>query len=102
VLHLELQARRLNASISGSGDIVARGTADETELKMSSSGRFEGSSFTTGTAKVSQTGAGDAILAVENDLTVRLTGSGDFIIAGGSPDIDSTIRGSGRVVNQEE
>jgi hypothetical protein len=101
-LHLELEARTVTASISGRGDIYAVGSADDIELTMRSSGRFEGDRFEVRTADIRQTGSGDTLLAVERYLTAHVSGRGDVVITEGSPEIDATTRGSGRVLHRGE
>lgn len=97
-LRAELQTQTLKATITGSGDLNVRGSAEDLDLRMSSSGRFEGGRFVTETADVTQTGSGDVILTVQSALKARLSGSGDVRLIGGTPSVDSSLSGSGRVL----
>jgi putative autotransporter adhesin-like protein len=97
-LRLALEARAVEARISGSGDVGVRGSAGDIRLQLVSSGEFRGENFTATTANVTITGSGDASLAVQRELSARLSGGGDLLLTDGSPEIDLRTTGSGRVV----
>ena len=97
-LDLELEARAIEARVTGSGDISIGGSAGELRLRLTGPGRFQGDDFTATTADITIHGSADAILAVEQELTARLTGSGDLRLTEGSPEIESRTTGRGRVI----
>ena len=97
-LDITLRAVKLGARITGAGDIAIKGSADELELRLTGSGKFEGSNFTSSSADITATGAGDAILTVEQSLKAKLSGSGDIRLVGGQPEIEEKSTGSGRVI----
>ncbi len=92
-----LTAREVSFQVSGSGDLdIAGGQADSLDIGISGSGNAQLSGFEVKEAKVSISGSGNAELQVAGQLDARVSGSGDVTYYG-SPTVNSSISGSGRV-----
>ncbi|MFN4253557.1 MAG: head GIN domain-containing protein [Saprospiraceae bacterium] len=92
----DLSFNKINALISGSGDVEFFGDADALDASISGSGDLDALGCPVKTAKVSVSGSGDARLHVLDSLTVSISGSG-IVEYKGSPQVSSSISGSGRV-----
>ena len=68
-----LEARNLNAHISGSGGIDGKGHVDMLDLDMSGSGRF--ADIAASRADVTMSGSGRAMIAARDEAHVRISGS---------------------------
>lgn len=91
-----LQARSLNASILGSGDIRVGGSVDALDVSIAGSGDFSGEKLRAATNAIAIKGSGDATVWATDTLAVSIFGSGDVRYAG-QPKVTQTIRGSGEV-----
>lgn len=89
----------MEASIAGSGNMILNGTAKETELSIKGSGNFLGLGLNTFEAEINISGSGDADIHALNKLVVDITGSGSVKYIG-SPDIKTSISGSGNVTKK--
>jgi hypothetical protein len=87
---------RLEASISGSGNISLAGTVRDLSCLVSGSGSFNGFDLLADQATVSIVGSGNVSLSVRNTLDASIAGSGDIIYQG-NPTVNSRVSGSGRV-----
>jgi len=96
---IKAKANIIGTTISGSGNIDVDGNADEFDLTISGSGNLYGANFNCEDASIDIYGSGDADLTVKNVLKAHISGSGD-IYYGGSPNIDSRITGSGKIINR--
>jgi len=92
----EVNAPRIRASITGSGNIEIRGQAEDTNVRIQGSGNFDGIKFSSKNADVSISGSGDAHLTVTKKLNVSIAGSGS-VRYDGKPEVHSRISGSGQV-----
>ena len=91
-----LQVDVARFSIAGSGDLVARGSANRQRVSIAGSGNLRAREVTSNEASISIAGSGNAELTVENDARVSIVGSGDVDIAGPARCSVSRI-GGGRV-----
>lgn len=87
---------KLEAQITGSGNIRAKGTVNKLTTRMTGSGNMLLSDLEAYDAKCTLTGSGNMYVSVENELDVYLTGSGDIIYYG-NPTVNSYASGSGKV-----
>ena len=97
-IDLAVEADDIDAQITGSGDIFLEGTADKVDLDILGSGSYRGYDLDANSADVRITGSGDAWILVSDLLRVRISGSGTVRYRG-TPDVDVSITGSGRVVD---
>jgi hypothetical protein len=84
------------ATISGSGDVTARGSVERLSVSVSGSGSMELAGLRARTAQVQISGSGDVRIDVSEDLNVQVSGSGDVRYSG-NPRVLSNISGSGSV-----
>ena len=90
----------INASISGSGDIVFIGTASEATLHISGSGDLKFSGLKANSVNCSISGSGDISTFAINNLEAHISGSGDIEYFG-HPTVNSSVSGSGEVKHGE-
>lgn len=86
----------LEAQITGSGNIRAKGTVTKLTTRISGSGNMLFSDLEAYDAKCTLTGSGNMYISVENELDVYLSGSGDVIYYG-NPTVNSYASGSGKL-----
>ena len=98
-INLKVTAETINSSISGSGDIELKGSATDLRTKVTGSGDFEGDNLRSTNVTVEVTGSGGANVFCNGDLKVRVTGSGDVKYTGKPKNKDTKITGSGSVKN---
>lgn len=87
---------RLNASVSGSGNISLSGNAGNGHFRVSGSGIIRALDMPMETCEIHISGSGDIYAAVSDQLEATISGSG-CIYYTGDPDIESNISGSGRI-----
>jgi hypothetical protein len=91
-------ASNLIIDISGSGSVTMIGSASDQTINISGSGNYNAFSMLSDAAVVSISGSGNCEVNVLNDLNVFLSGSGNIYYIN-SPLINSTITGSGVIIN---
>lgn len=84
------------ATISGSGDVTARGSVERLSVSVSGSGSMALAGLRARTAQVQVSGSGDVRVDVSEELAVQVSGSGDVRYSG-NPRLLSNISGSGSV-----
>ncbi len=92
-----ISAQNFAVSISGSGDMVAKGTAKTASISISGSGDIDAFGLELDSADVSIAGSGDMKLSVKNVLDASIAGSGDISYRG-NPKVQKSVMGSGDVV----
>lgn len=118
---LIIECDRMEATLSGSGDALIQGTIGTLDLNQTGSGNCEilgfiteltsrqtGSGDLDGTmlkaqiADIILTGSGKAELTVEEELSAKISGSGDLIFKG-NPRLGTILAtGSGKLINHED
>lgn len=86
-----------DASISGSGMIVADGIAESVDVSISGSGDIDVSKLMAGEAAATITGSGEVDIHASRVATANITGSGDINVHGNPERIAESIVGSGDV-----
>jgi len=94
---LDLDAYMLETIISGSGDLILGGVADNHTSEISGSGSMKAFDFQTQKASIRSSGSGNAEVSVSEELDVIISGSGSIFYRG-DPVITQTITGSGRLI----
>ncbi len=87
----------LNLTLSGSGDVTARGSTRAVQLDVSGSGDADLAALATVDADVRVSGSGDVRVGPTGKATVDLSGSGDVDLTRRATTISSSVSGSGRV-----
>lgn len=87
----------LGLEISGSADVELEGVADRLEAEISGSGEVSAFGLSVKTAKLRVSGSGDIRATVTNTVRARVSGSGKIKIAGNPTDKDTDVSGSGKI-----
>lgn len=98
----ELLAERVKTVISGSGNIVLAGkqTAQDLSVAISGSGNFKGMDYSSKDVSIKISGSGNAFVEAQDNLYIRLLGSGNVTYKG-KPAVDQSTTGSGTVKRVE-
>ena len=95
-MSLEVEAARVESSVTGSGSIVLAGSSEFHKAKITGSGEIDAGAMKSRKAHVSITGSGDCMVHCSQALDAEITGSGDVYYTG-RPQVNSRIKGSGEV-----
>jgi hypothetical protein len=99
ILFEKLTADEVEVRISGSGDIeLFGGSADEMDVRISGSGKVNAETFEVDEFSVGISGSGGVRVTVKDDLDAKISGSGK-VYYHGSPRVNSSSSGSGKVVS---
>ncbi len=98
IITSDLEADRIDCSISGSGDIKlgGGGKIDNGDISISGSGTYSGESVEIDHLKVSVSGSGDCYCKAGDTLDASVSGSGNVTYTG-NPKINARVSGSGHV-----
>lgn len=92
-----LDTDALEIRISGSGDVMAQGSARKLRLAIAGSGDAELTDLEVDDMTVSIAGSGDAKVTAHKSLTASVAGSGDIQYGGRATVIRSSVAGSGSI-----
>jgi hypothetical protein len=95
-LKLKLNAETIFSEINGSGSIYLDGSAKQHKTLINGSGNLEAIGMPTGQTEITVNGSGSCKVFAINKLEVLVRGSGDVVYKG-SPDISTSVKGSGSV-----
>lgn len=95
-LNRDCRLNKLEAQISGSGNMNAIGSVEELNTKISGSGSIRFSQMKAKTANCTISGSGNIYVFIEERLEAYLSGSGDIVYSG-TPEVNSHLSGSGHV-----
>ncbi|MDA7979066.1 MAG: DUF2807 domain-containing protein [Pirellulales bacterium] len=93
----ELFEPEFDLEIRGSGHVAIEGIAHQVEAKISGSGSLDLVKLIAQDVELSITGRGDAHVYAEEELDVRITGTGDVVYSGNPAHIERRITGSGNI-----
>lgn len=91
-----LTAHDLAVNLASAGAIVIAGTADSQSVNLSGVGSYEAGDLKTGSADITLSGAGSAVVWVEDSMNVKVSGIGSVSYFG-HPEVDQSISGLGSV-----
>ncbi len=91
-----LAGDRVNATLSGSGQIYIAGDISEADYTLSSSGTIDALETKAFDVKATSTGSGKLLVWATDFLEATITGSGDIIYRG-DPTVSDRITGSGSI-----
>lgn len=100
MIDVNLDANKVKSKIDGSGNINIVGTANRHEIDINGSGNLRSFGLLATTVDAKLSGSGDAQVHAQQNLKVRLNGSGSLFYRGSPNDIDIEITGSGNVIQQ--
>jgi hypothetical protein len=95
-----LDESKFDASISGSGKIVAEGSAERLVASISGSGSLELAKLAAQQADVRISGSGNADIQAAQELTTAISGSGAVTYHGRPEKLETRVSGSGKVLSQ--
>ena len=99
-IRANLDAEDIETQISGSGDLRLSGIARDHEISISGSGDLRAFDLDTRSTDIRISGSGNAEVFVDGgQLNVRISGSGDVRYKGSPETIDTSVSGSGNVIN---
>ncbi len=100
-VNLQARTQRLEARMSGSGNVTLSGIADSLRLKSSGSARFYARGLQAREVTVESSGSANVEVFATATLRVDMSGSGKVAYAG-SPVVDFDASGSGKIVRLAE
>ncbi len=89
----------LRTDISGSGRVNLGGSADQQDIEVSGSGRYDAAGLPSQTVSAEVSGSGDVVVTVSGVLKVDISGSGSVTYSG-DPKVESSVSGSGKVIKK--
>ena len=98
ILQNDLDVTSLEIVLSGTGDFILRGVADNLDVEFTGVGDIQAFELITDICNVNISGVGDAELFVNEELNVTITGTGNLYYKG-NPAISSSITGTGSVID---
>jgi hypothetical protein len=93
----DLSGEKFSAKIRGSGDLSAEGTVDRLDASISGSGDMRLGELKVKSADVSIAGSGSATVNAEESMSASISGSGDIRYKGNPSKVQSSVAGSGSV-----
>ena len=87
---------KVSADVSGSGNVMLKGTSRDFEGSISGSGSIKAFDLTTDVSTLKLSGSADAEITVNQKLDVRVSGSGDVRYKGNAA-VSQSISGAGSV-----
>lgn len=94
-----IQADKITANLSSSGNALIKGRASQLDLRVTSSGSFQGGDLQVQRAQVRVSSSGNVTVWVVEDLVANITSSGDVAYYG-SPSVKQTITSSGNLISK--
>ncbi len=91
-------SERVEVMISGSENVNLSGTTNSQTVDMPGAGSYFAFGLASNSCTIDNTGAGNAEVSVEDELVVKISGSGNVSYKG-DPMITSTVTGSGKLID---
>lgn len=88
----------IDASVSGSGGIMLKGTSNEVDARISGSGRINCKEVVSDDVTAHISGSGSIRVQANTSIDARISGSGNIYYTGGAKNIRTHKAGSGRIV----
>lgn len=95
-IDFNINAKRVETTSSGAGDITLSGKVDSQEIDISGVGRYSARELESRECSISLSGAGSATVNVSEELDVSISGVGNVYYVG-IPHVERDISGLGRV-----
>jgi Putative auto-transporter adhesin, head GIN domain len=97
----QLSGPKFYLESTGASNVILGGSVDELVANLTGASELRAESLQTKSAELSVTGAGDARIAVRDDLKVSITGAGRVEYTG-NPHIERDITGAGSIRQREK
>lgn len=89
---------RIDASVSGSGGIILKGSSNEVDARISGSGNINCKEVVSDDVTASVSGSGNIRVQANTSIDARIAGSGNVYYTGGAKNVRTHKAGSGRIV----
>jgi putative autotransporter adhesin-like protein len=96
----KLATGALSTDMSGSATITAAGTADDQDLNISGSGRYQAEQLRSKSVKINMSGSGTASVHASDMLDVHMSGSGTLTYTGDPKRVTQDISGSAKLIKK--
>ncbi len=96
-VRLKVNATSVSTSIAGSGDIELTGTTNDLKCAIAGSGDIEAYGLASNNADVKISGSGGIKISVKDNLSARVSGSGNVYYKGNPKKQNVKVSGSGNV-----
>ena len=93
----DLSADMLEINLASAGAIVIAGQVNTQDIDISGVGSYEAGDLRSNQAQINLSGAGSAVVWVEDTLDVNVSGVGSVSYFGTNPQVDQNISGLGSV-----
>ncbi len=88
----------IDASVSGSGGIILKGTSNQVDARISGSGSINCKEVVSDDVTAHISGSGNIRVQANTSIDARISGSGNIYYTGGAKNVRTHKAGSGRVV----
>ena len=95
-IDFNINAKRVETTSSGAGDITLSGKVDSQEIDISGVGKYDAEELESRECSISLSGAGSATVNASEELDINISGVGNVYYVG-SPRVEQDISGLGRV-----
>ena len=92
-----LTAGDMDATVTGSGDVMLKGAINLLSGQITGSGQLQAGDLAAKTVRVGVTGSGDANVHATEELEASVTGSGDVKYSGNPGKVQKRVTGSGSI-----
>lgn len=96
-IRLKAKADKIDAAVSGSGNLELSGNANKMEANLSGSGEVHAFGLQSAVAEANISGSGHCQINCSEQITARVSGSGNIEYKGNPQKEDTKVVGSGRV-----
>lgn len=96
-IELELDVKNIESRISGSGNIEFSGSAEYVKLGISGSGKYLAEDMKADDYDIAISGSGRSAIYVQENLDVRISGSGSVYYKGSPKGFNTSVAGSGKI-----
>ena len=96
-MRLAVNATSISSAVAGSGDIVLSGNTNSVKCAVAGSGDIKAYELQSDDADIRISGSGTIRISVKDNLTARVSGSGDVYYKGNPKKQDVKVSGSGNV-----
>jgi hypothetical protein len=94
-----LQVDSLDVDVRGAGLVDLSGSVDRQDVRLSGAGRYQAADLLSQVATAELSGTGEMVLAVDRQLTVKISGAGTVSYSG-SASVDKSITGIGQLIKK--
>jgi hypothetical protein len=95
-INIDVDVQKISSIVSGSGNVVLSGTADDQTLSISGSGVYKAKKLKSKNTAITINGAGKAQVNTNSKLDIIISGTGDVQYMG-NPIVSQNISGEGKV-----